>query len=171
MKKFFLWILSILLVAPVSAYNVTIHYNWITEVISVNWQTWVFLVWNWSENNDYYTFDWGYTYTDVYYMDWYWKNKTERVINDLYFNWDYTVSYTWNQYTLLSNNQCWDSFTGYLPTFDVTWNITELDTWNVFNNFAENSLGVLLSNIPNYIQYVIMFMLLLFVLWIFRKLR
>ena len=87
--------------------------------------------------------------------------------------WKFHKTYTWddNKWILSVVNNFESSFTWYLPTFDVTWNITEIDTWNVFNNFAENSLTVLLSNIPNYIQYVIMFALLLFVLWIFRRLR
>lgn len=128
------------------------------------------LDWNWSKNWNNYTFeDWFY-WVQVNYVDSYWENQTLTWLTDLYINWNNTISYTGTQYLSLTDSTCW-VFNWYTPTFDITWNITEIDTWNVFNNFADNSLKVLLSNIPNYIQYVIIIMLLFFVLGFIRKMK
>ena len=85
-------------------------------------------------------------------------------------------TYTWDNEWIL-NNQSTDcssdsSFSWYLPSFNITWGIQDVtDSWNIFNNFAENWLTVLLSNIPNYIQYIILIMLLFFVLGFIRKFK
>ena len=88
--------------------------------------------------------------------------------------WTFKKTYTWNNDWVLNN--LWiskdSSFSWYLPTFDITGWITNVtDSWNIFNNFAENGFKVLLSNIPSYIQYVIMILLLFFIIWIVKKIR
>ena len=83
-------------------------------------------------------------------------------------------TYTWNNERILTSQSDSNSeFTWYLPTFDITWSIDPNNefTWNVFNNFADNSLKVLLSNIPSYIQYVIIIALLFFILGFIRKFK
>lgn len=127
---------------------------------------------DWSKNWNNYTFNGGYTWTTVYYTDWYWKDQSISINSDLYINWQYTIWYTGEQYLDLTENNCW-SFNWYSPTFDVTWSIDPYEdfTWNIFNNFADNSLQVLLSNVPNYIQYVLILILFFFVIWIVRRFR
>lgn len=160
MKKILLLILSILLIVPVNAYNVTLHYNWITEVISVNWQTWITLVWDWSESNDYYTYGNSYSYTDIYYYNQYGQYKTERTISDVYLNWNYEKSYTWNQYTLLTNDiSCINSWNVIIFTWwDIPVRIDQ-SSWSVFSNFTDNALLLITSNIPWIITA-------LFILWL-----
>lgn len=120
--------------------------------------------------NNFTFLDWYY-WTDVFYVDWYWKDQKTKVVSDLYINWNNSISYTWEQYLSLTDSDCW-TFEGYTPTFDVTWTIQEVsESWNIFTNFAQNSLQVLLSNVPNYIQYIIIIMLLFFVLGIIRKIK
>lgn len=92
--------------------------------------------------------------------------------------WQFIKTFTWwqNNFRVLTTDTIESpnsSFSWYLPVFDVTWSIDPNDefTWNVFNNFAENSLKVLLSNVPSYIQYVIIILILLFVLWFIKKIR
>lgn len=156
-----------------SSLDITVYYNnWLTTNIACNWDNIITIDWL-STMSSISTFT---PYFNINYID-----QNNQVLTDSYSNsilylsgGQYLKTYTWwsNNDWILNLVTSEDTvFTWYLPTFDVTWNITEIDTWNVFNNFAENSLTVLLSNIPNYIQYVIMFALLLFVLWIFRRLR
>ena len=83
-------------------------------------------------------------------------------------------TYSWNNERILTSQSDSNSvFTWYLPTFDITWSVDPNNefTWNVFNNFADNSLKVLLSNIPSYIQYVIIIALLFFILGFIRKFK
>lgn len=156
-----------------SSSDIIVYYNnWQTTSISCNWDNIITIDWL-STMSSISTFT---PYFNINYTDQNNQILTESYSNNILYlsGWQYLKTYTWwsNNDWVLNLQSNWDNwFTGYLPTFNVTWNITEIDTWNVFNNFAENSLTVLLSNIPNYIQYVIMFALLLFVLWIFRKLR
>lgn len=168
MNKILLLIVWILFIVPVSAYNVTLHYNWITEVIEVNWSESIILDWSWSENNDYYTYNSSYDYTDIYYYDSYWRYKIERTIGDVYLNWDYNKSFTWNQYTLLSSDLFCDN----------TWNIiiftwsdipvrVESSTWNVFSNFWDNALAIIYWNIPWFITGAVILFLIFFLIRLF----
>ena len=127
------------------------------------WTVEITLDWNWSKNwNDFTFLDW-FNWTTVSYVDWYWKNQSVNVKSDLYINWDYSILYTWQQDLLLTNNTC-GVYEWYTPIFDVTWEIQDVSTsWNVFNNFAENSLKVLLSNVPSYIQYVIIILIFMLI--------
>lgn len=90
-------------------------------------------------------------------------------------NWQFKKIYTWNNDWILTYQ--WGNsenfFSWYLPTFDITWSIDPNDefTWNVFNNFADNSLKYLLSNIPSYIQYFIILLILFLILWFVKKFR
>lgn len=88
-------------------------------------------------------------------------------------NWQFKKTYTWNNDWILTvqwNSE--NSFSWYLPTFDITWWINEVsESWNIFNNFAENSVKFTLSNIPSYIQYVILLFILFFILGFIRKFR
>lgn len=82
-------------------------------------------------------------------------------------------TYTWNNERILTSQ--WNSesiFTWYLPTFDITWWINEVtESWNIFNNFAENSVKFTLANIPSYIQYFIILLLLFLILWFVKKFK
>jgi len=94
--------------------------------------------------------------------------------NNLYLSgWLFKKTYTWDNEWILTiqwNNN--NSFSWYMPTFDITGWINDItDSWNIFNNFAENSVKFTLSNIPSYIQYVIIIMLLLFIIWFIRKFK
>ena len=83
-------------------------------------------------------------------------------------------TYTWNNIRILTAQLDSESiFSWYVPTFDVTWSVDPNDefTWNVFNNFADNSLKYLLSNIPSYIQYFIILAILFLILWFVKKFR
>lgn len=156
-----------------SSSEINVYYNnWSSTSIVCDWENSITI--NWLS-----TLYWTSTFIPFFNIS-YVDENNQKLIESydkeiLYLSWwQYHKTYTWwsNNDWILNLVTSEDTlFTWYLPTFDVTWNITEIDTWNVFNNFAENSLTVLLSNIPNYIQYVIMFALLLFVLWIFRRLR
>lgn len=83
-------------------------------------------------------------------------------------------TYTWNNIRILTS-QWWNSesiFTWYLPTFDITWWINEVtESWNIFNNFAENSVKFTLANIPSYIQYFIILLILFLILWFVKKFK
>ena len=100
---------------------------------------------------------------------------TESYSKDILYlkNWLFKKTYTWNNERILSYN--WSEsnfFTWFVPTFNITWGIEDVsESWNIFNNFAENSVKLTLSNIPSYIQYVIIFMLLLFILWFIRRFK
>ena len=89
--------------------------------------------------------------------------------------WLFKKTYTWDNERILTDTieSPNSSFSWYLPSFDITWSVDPNDefTWNVFNNFADNSLKVLLSNIPSYIQYVILIALLFFILGFIRKFK
>lgn len=146
--------------------NVIQQYNindW--EIQSIN------LLWNWSKDWNSFTFEDWFNWTDVFYIDWYWKDQKINIKNDLYLNWNLTTWYTWEQYLTFTDEKCW-VFNWYTPVFDITWTIEDVSaSWNIFNNFAENSVKFTLSNIPSYIQYVIIIMLLFFVLGIIRKFK
>lgn len=168
---YFYWLWYDLVSIPTP--EITVYYNnWQTTSIACNWDNIITIDWL-STMSSISTFT---PYFNINYTD-----QNNQILTDSYSNsilylsgGQFLKTYTWwsNNDWILNLVTSEDTvFTWYLPTFDVTWNITDIDTWNVFNNFAENSLTVLLSNIPNYIQYVIMFALLLFVLWIFRRLR
>ena len=174
MKKIFLFIVSILFFGVSFWYDVIIYWenNQLLFMYEVEqWTTEITLDWDWTKNWNNYTFNGGFNWTTVHYVDWYWNNQFITINSDLYINWDYSIWYTGQQELLLTENQCW-SYNWYVPVFDITWWINDVtETWNVFNNFAENSLKVLLSNVPSYIQYVIIILILLFVLWFIKKIR
>ena len=146
--------------------NVIQQYNiedW--QIQSIN------LLWNWSKDWNTFTFQDSFNWTNVFYIDWYWKDQKIIANNDLYLNWNLTVWYTWQQYLTFIDESCW-VFNWYTPVFDITWWIEDVSTsWNIFNNFAENSVKFTLSNIPSYIQYVIIIMLLFFILGFIRKFK
>ena len=160
MKKLLLFILSLLFITPVFA-----------EYFSCNLENTIQVNWNVIQNEDISITP----YINIYYYDednqyisW------QYLLSDLYLDWNFKKTYTWwsNNYWILTPVVYEEEIQQiYTPTFEITWNITEIDTWNVFNNFAENSMSVLLSNIPSYIQYVIIIMLFLFIIWIIRRFR
>lgn len=129
-----------------------IEINWLSTITSTNTRTPYFNINYRDEDNQLLTESYS---KDILYLK----------------NWLFKKTYTWNNERILSYN--WSEsnfFTWYVPTFDIvftgdTWE----DTWNVFNNFAQNSLQVVLSNIPSYIQYVIIIMLLFFILGLARR--
>lgn len=177
MKKIFIFILSVLClwlsINQCFWYDVLIHDSQgvVIDVISVpDWETAeITLDWDWTKNWDHYSFNNWYSSTKVYYTDLYWNETNVTLNSDIYFNWEYSLWYTWiNQYLQLSENNCWE-FEWYLPVFDVTWSTQPIDTeYNMFNNFTDNSLKVLLSNIPSYFQYIIIFWFILFIIWLIK---
>ena len=85
--------------------------------------------------------------------------------------WLFKKTYTWDNERILTDTI--DSpnsvFSWYIPVFDVTWSTQPIDTeYNMFNNFTDNSLKVLLSNIPSFFQYVIIFSIILMIIWIIK---
>lgn len=85
--------------------------------------------------------------------------------------WLFKKTYTWDNERILTYQ--WSSentFTWYVPVFDVTWTINE-NTWNMFNNFTDNVLTLLLSNIPIYVQWVTLIAVLFLILWIIRRFK
>lgn len=177
MKKIWLFILSIFWIWLLSNqcfwYDVII-YGLNDEVLDVytveEWITEITLDWNWSKNwNDFTFLDW-FNGVEVNYIDSYWENQSFTWVTDLYINWDNTISYTGEQYLSLTDQKCW-VFNWYTPVFDVTWSITTIDDDNVFTNFSDNALKVLLSNIPSYIQYITIFLILLFLFWFIRRFK
>lgn len=174
MKKILLFIVWLLFVWNIFAYDVIIYdnNNNVLMMYEVEEETTeITLDGDWSKDWNNFTFNGGFDWTTVHYIDWYWKEQTITIDSDLYLNWEYSLSYTGEQYLQLSENQCW-TYSWYVPVFNITGWIEEVSTsWNVFNNFAENSVKMFMSNIPNYIQYVFIFMILLFILWFLRKIR
>lgn len=146
--------------------NVLQQYNiedWQTQEITLDW--------NRSKNWNTFTFEDWYYWTDIFYVDWYWKDQQLKTYTDLYLNWNLTIWYTWEQYLTLTDEKCW-VFNWYTPVFDVTGTTQYIsETWNVFNNFSDNALKVLLSNIPSYIQYITIFFILLFLFWFIRRFK
>ena len=121
--------------------------------------------------------NWVFTpYFNIFYSD-----QDNQVLTESYskqlliLNWKYNKTYTWwndNYWVLTPEGVSESVFSWYLPVFDVTWGINDVSTsWNIFNNFAENSLKFTLSNIPSYIQYVILLFVLFFILGFIRKFR
>lgn len=173
MKKILLFIAWLFLIWNTLAYDVIIYDNnnnllfmypveeWITEIT---------LDWDWVKDWNDYTFNWWFTWLTVNYIDWYWDNQSIETDLDLYLNWDLSLWYTWEQYLSLTDNSCW-VFSWFTPVFDITWSI-DVSSWeNVFNNFWDNALKVLLSNIPSYIQYITIFFILLFLFWFVRRFK
>lgn len=157
-----------------SSSSINVFYNWFNDVESFtcDWDTSIYLDWNYNYTSSNSLFS---PYINIHYTD-----SDNQVLTweyektDLFLDWQYNKLYTWgsNNFWFLTPIESPDlNIISYQPTFDVefTWDI--VDTWNIFNNFAENSLKFTLSNVPNYIQYVIIIMLLFFILWFIRKFR
>lgn len=158
-----------------SSSNIDVYYN--------NWQSSTSIECDWTQAID---IQWLSTitstntftpYFNIDYIDEDNQKLTESYSkNTLYLSgWQFKKTYTWDNERILTDTieSPNSSFSWYLPTFDVTWSLDPNNefTWNVFNNFADNSLKVLLSNIPSYIQYVIMIILLFFILGFIRKFK
>lgn len=174
-KKILFWILSILgLFSFWFCDSINVFYNWYNEhqTFICDWDNAIFLDWNYNytDSNNLFSpyINIHYTDSDNQVLTWEYEKS------DLFLDWQYDKLYTWgsNNFWVLTPIESSDvGIISYQPTFDVefTWDI--IDTWNIFNNFAENSLKFTLSNVPNYIQYVIIIMLLFFILWFIRKFR
>lgn len=158
-----------------SSSNIDVYYN--------NWQSSTSIECDWTqaiEINWLSTLTSTNTFTPYFNID-YTDEDNQKLTesyskNTLYLSgWLFKKTYTWDNERVLTDTieSPNSSFSWYLPTFDVTWSIDNNNefTWNVFNNFADNSLKVLLSNIPSYIQYVIMIILLFFILGFIRKFK
>lgn len=150
--------------------------DWNNDVVHqyniTDWTQEITLDWDWTKNWNVFTYNDSFDWTTVYYTDSSWQNKNVSLNSDIYINWTLSISYTWQQELFLTDSSLNCFETVYLPVFDVTWGITDVSTsWNIFNNFAENSVKFTLSNIPSYIQYVIIIMLLFFILGFIRKFK
>jgi hypothetical protein len=174
-KKIFL-LCTIFICQNISLMNnlIYIDNNWDVQSFSCEWQT-INISWN-------AVFDWEETYNIITpilnYID-----QDNQVIseeynnNQLYLSWKYIKTYTWwsnNYYLLTPYIEETEEITHivYTPTFDVTWTTQEIgETWNIFNNFSDNALKVLLSNIPSYIQYVTIFLILIFLFSFLRRFK
>lgn len=135
-----------------------------TQAISINWLSTI------TSTN---TFT---PYYNISYIDEDNQKLIESYSKDVLYleNWQFKKTYTWNNDWILSVQWGSDnSFSWYLPTFDITWSVDPNDefTWNVFNNFADNSLKFLFSNIPSYIQYFIILLILFLILWFVKKFK
>lgn len=178
MKKFKYLITSLfvfwLFISQSFAYDVII-YGPNNELITMfpveEWTTEITLEGNRSKDWNNYTFeDWFY-WTDVYYTDIYWNNKSVNLTSDLYLNWSYDLNYTGEQYLNLVENSCYD-FSWYVPYFEFTWTTQPTNTdYNMFNNFGDNALKVLLSNIPWYFQYFIIFSVIILIISLIKLFR
>lgn len=155
-----------------SSSDITVFYNsWSSTTITCDWTQAIEIQWL-STITSTNTFT---PYFNISYTDEDNQKLTESYSKDILYleNWQFKKTFTWNNDWILSVQ--WgleNSFSWYLPTFEITWWINEpTESWNIFNNFAENSLKFTLSNIPSYIQYVILLFILFFILGFIRKFR
>ena len=152
--------------------TIIVNYNnWnSSQEFECDWENSININWLSTLNND--TFS---PYYNIAYRDEDNQSLIESYSKDiLYLNWLFKKTYTWDNERILTS-KWWgseNSFSWYLPTFEFTWWINEpTESWNIFNNFAENSVKFTLSNIPSYIQYVILLFILFFILGFIRKFR
>lgn len=115
-------------------------------------------------------------YYNISYTDEDNQKLTESYSKDILYlsGWLFKKTYTWDNERILTDTteSPSSSFSWYLPTFEITWWIEDVtESWNIFNNFAENSVKFVFSNIPSYIQYVLIFMLLFFILRLVRPFK
>ena len=132
-----------------------------TQAISINWLSTI------TSTN---TFT---PYYNISYTDEDNQKLTESYSKDILYleNWQFKKTYTWNNDWILTVQWSSDStFTWYVPVFDFTGD-TIVNTWNLFNNFSDNALKVLLSNIPSYIQYITIFAILVFLFSFIRRFK
>jgi len=129
-----------------------IQIDWLSSITATNTFTPYFNINYRDEDNQLLTESYS---KDILYLSWSLFKKT--------FTWD-------NDRILTSQSSSNDSsFTWYIPVFDVSWSTQPIDTeYNMFNNFADNSLKVLLSNIPWFFQYFIIFSIILLLIWIIK---
>lgn len=153
---------------------IDVQYNsWNTSTITCDWINYITIDWLSTLTNS----SVNYEYTPYFNIDY--KDEDNQSLIESYSNsilylsgWLFKKTYTWDNDWILSIQ--WNSnpqFTWYTPVFDVTWFTDTLDNWNVFNNFSDNALKVLLSNIPSYIQYITIFFILLFLFWFIRRFK
>ena len=153
-----------------SSSDITVYYNsWSSTTIECDWTQAI-------EIQGLSTITSTNTFTPYFNIDYIDENNqllTESYSKDVLYlsGTTFKKTYTWNNERILTSQWTPESiFTWYTPVFDVTWQVS-LDTWNVFNNFADNSLKVLLSNIPAYIQYITIWFILLFLFWFIRRFK
>ena len=156
--------------------EITVYYN--------NWQSSTGISCDWTqaiEIQGLSTITSTNTFTPYFNIDYIDENNqllTESYSKDILYlsGTTFKKTYTWwnNNYWVLTS-QSWNSesiFTWYVPVFDVSGTTQPFDTeYNMFNNFADNSLKVLLSNIPWYIQYVFIIWIILLLIWIVKMLK
>ena len=151
--------------------DITVYYNnwnsstditcdW-TQAIEINWLSTI------TSTN---TFT---PYYNISYKDEDNQSLVESYSKDILYleNWQFKKTYTWENDWILTvqwNSDPWENV--YLPVFEVTWTINT-DTWNVFNNFTDNALTVLLSNIPSYVQWITLVAVLLLLVSFVRRFR
>lgn len=153
--------------------DITVYYN--------NWQSSTGITCDWTqaiEIEGLSTITSTNTFTPYFNIDYIDENNqllTESYSKDiLYLSWTtFKKTYTWNNIRILTAQWSSESiFTWYVPVFDVSGTTQPVDTeYNMFNNFADNSLKVLLSNIPWYIQYVFIIWIILLLIWIVKMLK
>lgn len=156
-----------------SSPEITIYYN--------NWQSSTWITCDWTQAIEIQwlsTITSTNTFTPYFNIDYIDENNqllTESYSKDILYlsGSTFKKTYTWNNLRILTTDTIESpTFSWYLPTFEITWWIDEVtESWNIFNNFAENSVKFTLSNIPSYIQYVILLFILFFILGFIRKFR
>lgn len=155
-----------------SSSNIDVYYN--------NWQSSTNIECDWTqaiEINWLSTLTSTNTFTPYFNID-YTDQDNQKLTesyskNTLYLSgWLFKKTYTWDNERVLTDTieSSNSDFTWYVPIFDVTWTINE-NTWNIFNNFSDNALTFLLSNIPAYIQWVILIAVLWLIFWIVRRFK
>lgn len=149
---------------------ITVYYNsWNSTSIECDWVQAIEIQWL-STITSTNTFT---PYYNISYTDEDNQKLIESYSKDILYleNWQFKKTYTWNNDWILSVqwNNSEDQFSWYVPVFDVTWSTQPIDTeYNMFNNFTDNSLKVLLSNIPSFFQYVLIFSIILMIIWIVK---
>lgn len=175
MKKIFLSLLAFLWLFSFSfADSINVFYNWFNDVESFtcDWDISIYLDWNYNftESNSLFT-----PYFDIDYKDEDNQLLTESYDKSILYlsGWNFKKTYTWDNERILTyqvESSSDTSIVSYTPVFEITWSIDE-NSWNVFNNFSDNALTFLLSNIPSYIQRITLFAVLMLILWIIRRFK
>lgn len=157
-----------------SVSDIKVNYNnWSFTNVSCDWVNEIIINWLSTQNS-------STTFTpffNISYIDEDNQNLIESYDKDLLYLswWQYHKTYTWDNQWIL-NLVWWSSNTWWFNIISswlvVSWDmVSDNLSWNMFKSFIDTWFTVLFSNVPSYIQYVILIVILIVILRIFTKKR
>lgn len=157
-----------------SSSDITVFYDYwhSTTTVACNWDNSIFINWM-ASVSDLTTFT---PFFNIFYVDEDNQNIIESYNKDmLYLSWWlYHKTYTWDNLWVLNVLNNWFNSSWWFNIISswlvVSWDIVSGNlSWNIFKNFIDTWFAVLFSNVPSYIQYVVLIAILLLILRIFRR--